>query len=104
VAALRSDRTSILHLYRRLLAARRASPALQAGNWRLLDSPADVLAYDRGGEDPRRVVASFRDGDEVDVGDGNWVIEVATCAEREGTLFDGRLTGPEAVLLRRARS
>jgi alpha-glucosidase len=102
VAALRADPTSILHLYRRLLAARRASPALQAGDWRLLDSPADVLAYERGGEDPRRVVASFGDGHDVDVGgDGTWVIEVATGAEREGTRFDGRLTGPEAVLLRR---
>ena len=31
--ALRDDPSSILHLYRRLLAARRASPALHAGDW-----------------------------------------------------------------------
>ncbi|HEY4408323.1 MAG TPA: alpha-amylase family glycosyl hydrolase, partial [Acidimicrobiia bacterium] len=105
VAALRDDPGSILHLYRRLLAARRASPALQTGDWRLLDSPDEVLAYERGGQDPRRVVACFGDGDQVDVGgDTGWVIEVATSAEREGGPFDGRLTGPGAVLLRPARS
>ena len=32
VAALRADPASILHLYRRLLAARRASPALREGS------------------------------------------------------------------------
>jgi alpha-glucosidase len=102
VATLRADRGSILHLYRRLLAARRASPALHAGEWRLLDSPGDVLAYERRcGDDRRRVVANF--GDETAVGvhwGGRWIIEVATSAGREGQLFDGRLAGTEALVLR----
>ena len=34
------DPDSILALYRRLLAIRRSSPALELGNWLLLDSPA----------------------------------------------------------------
>ena len=41
------DPDSILHLYRRLLAARRASPALRLGSWEGLDGPEDVLAYRR---------------------------------------------------------
>jgi hypothetical protein len=37
----------MLHLYRRLLSARRASPALQAGAFSWLDAPDGVLAYHR---------------------------------------------------------
>ncbi|MGD9702581.1 MAG: alpha-amylase family glycosyl hydrolase [Acidimicrobiia bacterium] len=42
-----ADPASIAQLYRRLLAARRASPALHAGGFRWLDAPEDVLAYER---------------------------------------------------------
>ena len=60
VATLRADRASILHLYRRLLAARRASPALRLGDWRLLDAPEGVLAYERSrGADRRVVLVNF---------------------------------------------
>ena len=106
VEILRADPTSILHLYRRLLAARRASPALHAGEWRLLDGPRDVLAYERRWEHHhRRVAAHFGDGTPGDLGwGGDWVVEVATSAGREGMPFDGRLTGPEAVVLRAGRS
>jgi alpha-glucosidase len=100
----RADPASILHLYRRLLGARRASPALHAGEWRLLDSPSEVLAYERlRGDDRRRVVANFGDGTAVGVGwDSDWVVEVATSTGWEGRPFGGRLTGPEAVVLRNA--
>ena len=37
--ALQADPSSILHLYRRLLAARRASPALQTGSWAARPAP-----------------------------------------------------------------
>ena len=51
---------SMLHLYRDLLAARRASPALRRGTVRLLDAPGDVLAYERvSGEDRRLVLVNF---------------------------------------------
>src|SRR5262249_48245853 len=45
--ALRADETSILHLYRRLLAVRRASPALQLGDLERLDAPDGTLAWRR---------------------------------------------------------
>jgi alpha-glucosidase len=47
VSEQRQDPDSMLHLYRRLLSARRASPALQAGAFSWLDAPDGVLAYHR---------------------------------------------------------
>src|SRR5439155_26695533 len=44
---LRADDASILALYRRLLAARHASPALTTGDFTRLDSPEGVIAYER---------------------------------------------------------
>jgi alpha-glucosidase len=41
------DATSMLALYRRLIALRRAEPALHAGAWAPLDLGADILAYAR---------------------------------------------------------
>src|SRR5207248_10568012 len=62
VEHLRADTGSILHLYRRILAARRASPALQSGSWSPLPSPATVLAYSRVlGDDRRIVLVNFGD-------------------------------------------
>jgi alpha-glucosidase len=104
VATLRRDPASIHHLYRRLLAARRASPALHAGEWRLLDSPSHVLAYERRlGADWRRVVANYAEDDVVGIDwEDDWIVDVATSTDREGQPFDGRLTGLEAVVLRNA--
>ena len=103
-AVLRGDGNSILHLYRRLLAARRASPALAAGSWRLLDAPESVLAYERRHHDDVRItLANF--GDEpVDAGSlaGTWVVDLATALSVEGRPWDGRLGPTEAVVLRPA--
>ncbi len=54
---LAKDPSSILTLYRRLLAARRAYPALSAGAFRLLDATGDVLAYERGHDPGGMIVA-----------------------------------------------
>ena len=52
------DPGSILSLYRRLLALRRARPALHAGAFRALDGvPADVFAWERSAGDDRALVA-----------------------------------------------
>jgi alpha-glucosidase len=48
VATLRADPSSILHLYRDLLALRRGQPELHLGSLSLLDLGPDVLAYTRG--------------------------------------------------------
>ena len=47
VAAQAAEPGSMLNLYKRLLALRRAEPALQLGDVRLLDLPAGVLGYER---------------------------------------------------------
>jgi alpha-glucosidase len=52
VEAARADSASTLTLYRRLLALRRAEPALSRGRFRLLPRQGEVLAYVR--EDARR--------------------------------------------------
>ena len=99
--ALREDEGSILHLYRRLLAARRASLALHRGDQHLLDAPDGVLAWDRmAGDDVRRVLVNFT-GEPVAtaLGDG-WTVEVSTHDRDDG--IAGELRPDEAVILRRA--
>ena len=46
----------MLALYRRLIALRRAQPALNRGNYEALGSEDEVLAYARNGEGQRLVV------------------------------------------------
>ena len=54
VAAQDREPTSMLTLYRRLLALRRAEDALSVGDFALLDAPDGVLAYERA-HDGRRL-------------------------------------------------
>ena len=46
-AGQRADRSSLLWFHRRLLAVRRAIPALHGGDWSAIDGPADVVSYRR---------------------------------------------------------
>lgn len=104
VAALREDETSILHLYRRLLAARRASPALHAGRQRRLDGPDDVIVLERERDgDRRRVLVNFAPETRRCPADGDWIVEVASDGVGEGAAFDGRLAPDGAVVLRPER-
>lgn len=57
VACMAQEPHSILMLYRRLLAARRAHPALSIGDFALLDAQSDVLAYERRHGAERVIVA-----------------------------------------------
>ena len=49
VAEQRADPQSVLHLTRRLIALRRAEPALRSGGVELLDAPPGVLRFSRAG-------------------------------------------------------
>jgi alpha-glucosidase len=95
---LAADGGSILHLYRRLLTTRKASPALQNGMWQRVEAPAGVLGYERlSGSDRRLVWANFAD-EAVSVAAGeSWVVDVSTTGRTE---WDGRLGPVEAVVLR----
>ena len=97
--ARRDDPRSILHLYRRLLAARRASPALHRGDVVLLDTPEGVLAYDRvADDDVRRVVVNFT-GEQVAVPDllAGWWVEVDSGLDGERPA--GSALGPDEALV-----
>ncbi len=60
VEAQDSDPTSVLHLYRRLLAARRASPALHEGDQEVLPTSGSVLGWRRRtGDDERTVLINM---------------------------------------------
>src|SRR4029077_3862752 len=95
--------SSILHLYRRLLAARRASPALVSGDIELLDAPAGVLAYERSFAGDRRGVGVNFSDRAVEFHltrppGAAWSVQVASDASGEGELYRGSL-GPSAAVV-----
>jgi alpha-glucosidase len=101
VESRRADEGSILHLYRRLLAVRQASPALHEGSVELLDSGDDVLAYRRmTDDDVRAVVVNFVDEPRNAEVEGAWVVELSSSGAADGKPFDGDLAADEAVILR----
>jgi alpha-glucosidase len=104
VEAQRADPTSMLALHRRLLAVRRASPALHAGSLELLDAPRGVVAFDRrhGGEQVRVLLNLTSELAVVPV-DGAWTCLAGTRPGAEGTGIRGDvpLAGDEGVVLRR---
>jgi alpha-glucosidase len=66
VEAQVADEQSVLWLFKRLLAARKASPALVRGTQRMLDAGAGVLAWERvdpGSGDRRVVLVSMAGAD-----------------------------------------
>jgi glycosidase len=99
---MREDETSILHLYRALLAARRASPALHGGDLTLLDAPDGVLAYERRhGDDVRRVIVNFT-SDRIGVGSlmTGWRVDISS-SSTGGRTLDAAIHSDEAVVLSR---
>jgi alpha-glucosidase len=102
-AALQDDPTSILRLYRRLLEARRRSPALQHGEWRWVPSPEGALAYEReAAGDRRAVVVNFTDDAQHAPLDGSWRIEVASDGAGEDSAYTGTVPPSAGLLLRPA--
>jgi alpha-glucosidase len=99
VSVLRAEPTSILHLYRRLLAARRASPALHRGDWVAREAPAGVLAYERvAGADRRLVLVNFTSEAVAVRVEGR--VEVASDGFGEGEAFSGAVSPNAAVVIR----
>jgi alpha-glucosidase len=105
LASERDDPSSMVWLYRRLLTARRASPALSVGDFRFVheEQTDAALAYERsspsGGD--RRVVVVNMDAPPVTVAlDGEWTVEVASDGAGEGAPFTGTVPGDVAVVLR----
>jgi alpha-glucosidase len=106
-ASLRDDPASIVHLYRRLLAARRASAALRAGDVTFLPAGDpdndDVLVLERRAPDgDRRLVAlNFAPTPRPFTPPaGPWTVEISSTGAGEGAPFPNELAPDEAVLLR----
>jgi len=98
-AAQEGDDASVLALYRRVVEARRASPALQVGDFTWLSAPDEVLAYERTRDGDRRVVLVNQSGtlQGVETAAAGLAVEVTS----DGAHFDGRTLAPwQAVLLR----
>jgi alpha-glucosidase len=99
VEAQRADSESVLALYKEVLAARKASPALQQGTLEMLAGTDDVLAYRRvHGTDERIVAVNFGDAP-ADVSDLTGTVVVRSTGRGAGEPFDGRLGPDEAVVL-----
>jgi alpha-glucosidase len=98
VEAQRADPGSILHLYGRLLAARRRSAALQRGTLEVLPSPEHVLAWRRQHDGDRRVTV-LNMGSAPAAVDVGGTVEVASDGLGEGRPFSGKLAGETAVVL-----
>lgn len=106
VESSKEDPDSILNLYRRLLALRRATPVLREGSFRVLESPEGTLLFERAlGDDRVGVLVNFS-GDEVDFGDvvtgtfGPSGTEILVSTFRAGPGSGGNLAGAGAVVFR----
>jgi len=97
VARMAQEPHSMLALYRRLLVVRRAHPALAIGDFALLDSEGDVLAYERRHGAERLIVA-------LNLGTHSERLELPAWASDYrvllSTVADAALAGDGAVLLR----
>jgi alpha-glucosidase len=100
-ARLRADESSILHLYRRLLATRRASNALREGELTLhADTPDGIIAYDRHDQQQRwTILVNFTS--EPIAYPASGTITIASDAEGERRHYAGTLGPDQALLLRR---
>jgi alpha-glucosidase len=101
----RADPTSILNLYRGLLALRRAQPALVAGAYRPVAAQGDLLLYRREHDGDRILVALNMGGDPTNVRPEKAPlcgrILLSSHADRNGERIDGELDlrGNEGVII-----
>ena len=108
VEVQRADAGSMLHLYRRLLAGRRASAALRLGNIEVFGRealPQGLLGWERcSDEGDRRVVLVNFLPEDITLSDlGPWsdlTVEVASDGAGEGQRFAATLGPDQAVILR----
>ena len=98
VEALRADPASILNLYRRLLALRRASPALHLGAQVVLPSPDGSLIVARDAPGDRKLVlVNFTASSLVVPASG--MVTLASDGAAGGTPYGGVLAPQQALVL-----
>jgi alpha-glucosidase len=96
------DPASTLSLYRRLLAARRASAALRTGSFTWLPTPGGVLAWLRSeGNDHRVALVNFKNKRAKVPLEGRWFVAVSSLGPTgEGQAYSGVVGPSEALVLR----
>jgi len=97
VGSLESDPTSILSLFRRLLAYRREIPALHAGSYQPIDTTGDTYAYIRQDGEQKRLVALNFTGAPI-------TLDLSAAGMAKGkvvisTMMDGSQSAPREVTL-----
>jgi alpha-glucosidase len=103
VETQRRDPASMLALHRRLLALRRAEPALSIGAWAPVDAAGDVLAYVREHAGRRFLIALNLGPNPASLAwDGEGEVVLSTDIDRKRLPIRGRveLRGDEAVVVR----
>ena len=91
VESEQQDERSMLWLYKRLLELRRATPALNIGDYRSVDGvPDGVFAYVRGFEGTETlVVLNFSDAAcEVALPEGRWHLALSTALDRQENVVE----------------
>ena len=101
IAAQRADPDSTLSLYRRLLALRRLSPALQSGSYEPLDAPDGIFAFAREQDDQRLLVAVNFGSRAVDLPADSYAgsLVLSSVADRSARLSARTVLPDEAVIL-----
>jgi alpha-glucosidase len=104
VATERADPHSILLLYRRLLALRRAEPALNTGEWHALGRTDSSIAYLRASANRRFLIVANLTPREAPVPASATALSgrvlVSTLEADAGARFDGsRSLGPDEALV-----
>jgi len=98
-----ADPSSMLHLYRRAIALRRATPALTRGAFELLETPDGVLGYRREVDGAAVEVLVNFTGTSVDLGDRSLVgaeVVLASDDPEPSSGFTGVLGPDVAVVIR----
>jgi alpha-glucosidase len=106
VSTLRDDPSSILHVYRALLALRRATPALRHGTMHVIESAADVLAFTRTADTEQvLVVVNFANAPRThSSATGMLVLAQSDAPTSPGATFDGTLKPHQACILSTPRA
>jgi alpha-glucosidase len=100
-ATERDDPGSVLNLYRRIIAERRASPALLGGDVTMLDCPEGAVGYERSaGGDRRIVVVNFTDGPLPVPIETALTVVVSSDGTGEGAAYAGSVPSASALILR----
>jgi len=101
-ARQREDPSSMLQLYRRLLALRRASKALHSGSLSLLESPPEIVAYVREYEGEQRIVAINFSAQRVELELGppaGMTTLISSRSDADPRPWTGVIEGDEALVL-----